>query len=194
MKKTLNSLLILACSLLSFSAHAENISGYVTVGENGYSFINSSTQKSYELKPANQSTSEDLKKLSNFDSLTGKASILRINSKDVMLLESVDFVGLRRLLGLWKSKGTVLEFVDYNEVSFYFPNNRKKNFKMPTKKNRYRYSVSPTTTDSWRVFFADDDSVVLGSLNIQGSKAVIELYDTETGQTTETYSLEKVNP
>lgn len=174
-----------------------NINGFVTLTNSGYLFIDSSTQKRFVLKPGNQSVSEDLKKLSNFDSITGKATAIKGGSEEVLLLDSIDFVGLRNLLGLWKSRGTVLDFIDYNEVSFYFPSLRHQRYgknKVPTKKASYRYSVSPTTSDSWRVFFASDESVVLGSLNIKGSKAVIEIYDVNTGEISETYSLEKVNP
>lgn len=192
MKRSFLLTFIISFFLLISQAYAENISGFITFDGKGYIFIDSSTQQRFELKPANVSASSDLKKLSNFDSITGKATLMGKGKEyPILLLDSIDFVGLRKLLGMWKSESTILDFIDYNEMSFYFPNEIFKNTK---KRTMYRYSVSPKPGESWRVFFSDDNSVVLGSLVIKGQTATIELYDSETGETAKTYSLTKVNP
>lgn len=163
----------------SIAAERMALDGYVRMtGENIF-FVESQSVKVYKLKAYTSSAEEVLSRLKNFDHITGSARLV----DDTLLLESVEFVGLRRLIGYWQSPKVAVIFENFHDVAF----------KMPSSKSEYKYAVSPSEGNSWRVFFSDQSSVTLGSLTVSENKASIELYDPETGETSQQYDLKKVS-
>lgn len=156
-----------------------NLDGYVRITDGNIFFVESQTIKIYKLKAYTANAEEVLSKLKNFDHITGSARLV----DDTLLLESVEFVGLRRLLGYWQSPKVAIVFQSFQDVEF----------KLPSSKSEYKYAVSPSDGNSWRVFFSDQSSVTLGSLTVSENKASIELYDPETGETSQQFDLKKVS-
>lgn len=168
-------------SILIFCAHSQalNLKGYVYVDEAGYSFIHTETLVASPIQPASSLIAHDLSKLKSFDSLVGSGYFTDNNR---LVLESIDFVALRRLLGLWKANSAVVNFVDYTRV----------NFRLPNALTQYNYAMTPAPGNSWRIFFTDSSSVVLGAVAIEERTAKIEIYDPHTGEVSQRLELQKV--
>ncbi len=157
-----------------------NIKGYLVLESDPYRFIEADTLKSYKLRAATDVAKKAIMKLNNFDGITGVATLY---DDQTLLLESVEFVGLRRLLGKWKAEKEIYQFVDYNRLQVSSATDKKTNMS---------YALSPGVGDSWRLFFTDDQSVTLGSLEIQNEKAQIQIFDTDTGSVLKTLPLVRV--
>ena len=175
------SILIFLGLASSKSAASDRVTldGYVRITDGNLFFVDRGTIKVYKMKALTTSAEEVLARLSNFDHLTGVARLV----DDTLLVESVEFVGLRRLLGYWQSP----------KVAVYFQNFQDVEFKLPSSKNEYKYAVSPTEGNTWRVFFSNQSSVTLGSLTISEDKASIEMYDPDTGELAQHIDLNKVS-
>lgn len=156
-----------------------SISGQIFKVDTGYSFLDSVNGHQYKLVAGTDSAKRSLEKLNDGDAIKGSAQLIQ----ETYVVQSVDFVGLQRILGLWKTKSTVVNFVDFSQVQFHVPGSL----------SSYHYAISPTnTTDQWQVYFSDSSSVVLGSLSVDDQRAVIQLFDTETGNVTSSYELRKI--
>lgn len=167
--------------ILGLSSQAASLQGLVFISGNQYFFSDADTHTSYLLKPTNKEAQEALGKLKSLDTFSGRGIF---GPGNTVYLESVDFVSLRRLLGVWRDPSVVVNFVDYSRVNFYIKGDRHT--------DEYSYAVAPAEGDNWRIFFSDQASVVLGSLTINRLKAQIELYDSNTGEVSKRFSLQKI--
>jgi hypothetical protein len=189
------SLLLVSLLFFSFTGSAEVVvlSGFVSKKENGYVLVEEKTSKRYDLRALNSETIESLKHLKHYDYISGYGEV---KDNQIVLLESIDYVGLRRLLGLWHSADNVLNFVSFRSVKvveqlqFIGDLGILDVFKEST----YDYAISPGSGGSWRVFFSDSDSVILASLTLsaKSDEARLELYDSSTGDITKELVLRKV--
>jgi hypothetical protein len=162
------------------SAQANTLQGFIFVSNNNHYITDSLTHKSYLVSPSNNVAAEGLSKLKSFDTMTGTGMI----EGQVFILDSVDFVALRRLIGIWRAPQTVVNFMDYSRV----------NFRVPAGQNsQYQYALSPGPGDTWRIFLTDKSSVVLGTLLIDNSHAQIEVFHPKTGEVSQKFELEKLN-
>ncbi len=169
-------------SLSSGQAIAQNsviISGYVRIEGKNLFFVDAQTFKTFKLKAYTERAKQTLSQLKNLDGISGTGSVIG----DSVLLDSIEFVGLRRLIGYWQTSNTVVNFLDFSHV----------NFQLSSLTSTYKYAVSPFSDGSWRVFFSDKQSVVLGSLTVSENSASIDLFDPETGETTKHLELKKVS-
>ncbi|PIS11548.1 MAG: hypothetical protein COT73_03410 [Bdellovibrio sp. CG10_big_fil_rev_8_21_14_0_10_47_8] len=172
-------------SVLKDTAEIKNstvsIKGYVIIEDGSYTFIDTSSNQ-FKLRAVTDSAKQALLKLQNLDAISGTATQY---DDRTLLLESIDFVGLRRLIGRWTGDSQLVDFQDYTRVRIFSSQSS----------NHFRYAISPSSGDSWRVFFSTENSVTLGSLLIQGQTAQIDLYDATTGDVSHTIQLQKVkNP
>lgn len=156
-----------------------NIKGYLVLESDPYRFVDSETLKSYKLRMSTDSAKQAILKLNNFDSISGVAVQY---DDETLLLESVEFVGLRRLIGKWKSNEGFYQFFNYNDAAI---SDKSKNVQLT-------YALSPGLGNSWRLFFTDSSTVTLGSIQIESEKATIETYDADTGAILKTLPLIKV--
>lgn len=155
-----------------------NILGFLQIEDGNYSFVDGDSSRPYKLRAYTESAKQALSKLKNSDGISGQATLV----DDTLLLETVEFVGLRRLIGFWQSTNTLVNFKDFTRVSFRLPNSS----------SELSYAVAPSTGNSWKVFFSGKNSVVLGSLVISDSHASIDLFDPNTGENTQHLDLQKV--
>lgn len=144
-----------------------------------YTILDLQNGKFFKLVAGTDAAKKSLEKLNNGDIVKGTASLIQ----ETYVIESIDFVGLQRLLGLWKTKSTIVNFVDFSTVQFHIPGML----------NNYNYAISPTNmNDQWQVYFSDSSSVILGALTVSDQNATITLFDTETGNVTESLELKKI--
>lgn len=171
------------CGAIAVAGERVNIHGSVRVENGNFTFIDKDSSETYSLRAYTDVALQALSKLKNKDNISGTATLV----EQTLLLESVEFVGLHRLLGYWQSSDTtetLVNFKDFSRVSFHLPNSN----------SELSYAIAPSTGDSWRVFFAGKNSVVLGSLMVSDSVASIEFFDPNNGETTRVLDLQKVNP
>lgn len=170
----------LAVLLGSLGSFAMDLQGSVFIINNQYYFRDASTQKPYLLQTDSHETQIALSKLKNEDLLLGTGTLL---PNSTVLLESIDFVQLRRLIGIWKGPSALINFVDFNQVHFR---------QTAGSEIKYTYTLAPSDGDNWKIFFSDESSVVLGSVSVQNLKANLELYDSKTGNVYQRYELQKL--
>jgi hypothetical protein len=91
---------------------------------------------------------------------------------------------LRRLIGEWHGDSTKVRFADYSRVKFNMGGNTRE----------FLYALSPGMENDWRIYLTDQSSVVLGTLNLDESHALLEFYDPQTGMTAQQLQLSKVIP
>jgi hypothetical protein len=166
----------------SFPALAESYSGYVSIFKNRVFTVLEGSNKKYELIAYTEDTISSLKKLKDRDYIT----VFGSKSDSTILVESIDFVGLRQLLGLWVSNNTWLNFRDFNNVNVYWQDVNT------TQKVLYEYSISPDPGKNWKIFFAGNNEVVIADLELNPSSAKINYFDSK-GVVVKTVELTKLS-
>lgn len=170
--------------LFTLKAQAISLQGYVFRVDGEYYFSDRSTSKSYRVVPANSESQAALSRLNSYDTLIGHGSY---GPRNTVYIDSIDFVSLRRLIGIWKDSSVFVNFVDYSRVLFEVKSDNRL-------LSQYHYAIAPAEGDNWRIFFTDQSSVVLGSLTVQNHKAQIEVYDPKNGEVSQRYDLKKIDP
>jgi hypothetical protein len=168
--------LLVTTFLLATSAQALSINGSIVVKGDQRLLIDHDSSRTYILEPSNPDVKKSLNQLSTFDGLRGQVSN---KTPDTLILESIDFVSLRRLLGEWHGDSTKVRFADYSRVKFNMGGNSRE----------FLYALSPGMENDWRIYLTDQSSVVLGTLNLDDSHALLEFYDPQTGMTAQQLQL-----
>jgi hypothetical protein len=172
----------------------EDIDGFVGRSAQGeYFFIASNFIKFYPLKSANAEVDSQLKRLGHMDAIHGTGSYTSKNadgSGGEVVLETIDFVGLNRLLGAWTSETYLFNFKNFAEVSLYPAVGRLR----PVGAGNMKYAIAPGDGTAWRIFFSNANQVVLASLNLMAQKqqAILTFYDVNTGAEKSSILLTKV--
>ena len=179
-------LTFLVLSLTSLMSQALPLYGFLSI-ENGQPyFIESRTSARMLIRPTKVDVIESLKKLSNYDSFQGQGEV---NNNGELMLDSIDFVGLRSLIGLWSAEQrSIFEFQDFQKVLVYNPV-----FSVMTPRTQLQYSVAPSAGNEWRIFFTNENSVVLASLSLQEQRALLRFYNMDTGEVLKHLELTKVS-
>lgn len=179
MVKKLYCLLILTITALANFAFAqEPVQGYVKHEQETVHLVDDKGRELYELKSRNYDVYNQLQKLESGDFLIATGTYDQ--KSDKMIVEAVDFVGLRKLLGYWKAADSIFNFKDFNVVNFYLLSDGNTDG-FAVRKARYQYSVAPGSGSSWKVFFNDFRSITLTSIEFKKDSATMEVYDPETG-------------
>jgi hypothetical protein len=172
-----------------FGAFAlEDIDGFIGQNTNGeYYFISNNFIKSYTIILANAEVGAQLKRLGQLDAIHGRGSFA---SDDEIILETIDFVGLHRLLGAWTSETYLFNFKNFADVSLYPAMGRQRTVGAGTMK----YAISPGDGSVWKIFFSNANQVVLASLDLMTKKqqAILTFYDVQTGSEKSSILLTKV--
>lgn len=179
MTNILQFALILTLSFVSRVALAqESVQGYVRHEQLNVSLVDEKGRELYVLKSRNPDVYNQLQKLETGDWLIATGTYDRDN--DSMIIEAVDFVGLKKILGYWKAADSMFNFRDFSNVNFYLlADSRVDSY--PVRKAKYQYSVAPGSGSSWKVFFNDFRSVTLTSIEFKANSATLEIFDSETG-------------
>jgi len=175
------SLILTTLTIFTSAALALSINGYIVVDKGQYLLIERETSRTYRVQASNPDVRKSLVQLATFDALRGQVSN---KGSETLMLETIDFVSLRRLLGDWTDQTARVSFVDFSRVSFDMEGNSR----------QFVYALSPGQANTWRIYLTDQSSVVLGTLNIDGLRAVLEFYDPQTGETAQRLQLSKVPP
>jgi hypothetical protein len=134
------------------------------------------SNESLTLKPVYQAVLTQLNKLKSGDVLKGSGHFRDSDSGErVVMLESIDFVGVRDLLGTWMAPNSALvDFIDFDRIRVKLP------AFVGIKPYQLTYSLAPSSNESdWMIFLRDSESVVLGSLKLTGRRAIIDLVESD---------------
>ncbi len=156
-----------------------SVNGYIVVSDDARFLVDRETARTYRLEANNPNVENSLSQLTTFDGIRGQTSN---KNSETLILETIDFVSLRRLLGNWQDQSAQVTFEDYTRVQFNINGNNR----------QFMYALSPGQNNAWRIYLTDQASVVLGTLNVEQMRAVLEFYDPKTGQTAQRLELSKV--
>lgn len=174
----------LLLSLISCHALARPISGFVSIENGQHYFIEHGTTVKFAIRPGKTEVVESLKKLSSFDFFQGQGEF----TKSELVLDSIDFVGLRSLIGLWsEGRQSLFDFQDFQKVVIYQPV-----FKLMTPRAQLHYSIAPSAGSDWKIFFTDENSVILASLILSEARATLRFYNLDTGDVFKKVELTKI--
>lgn len=189
-------ILILVLSLLaSYSSFANQpIYGVIARDATKLSIVTNNTQCSnYIISTKSRDASAAVKKLSNGDSLTATGLL---NPQDcTALIESIEFVGLKKMLGKWYSPEGIIDVRNFNSLSYYPVSINIPRYGYATISSvqpiDYRYSITPTDGKEWVLFLSDRTSTTFATIKFERGNVIMKLYDSETGEVTKTLFLSR---
>lgn len=147
----------------------------------------------YRAEAQNEEVSLSLPKLKGGDFITGTGEL--DSSSCTARIRSIDYVGLKRLLGYWYTKEGLLRISGFNSLDFYPFSSSQQEANIVSVKTgdpiSYRYSVTPAAGKEWIVFLSDFKNTTFASLQVASKNATLKIYDSETGDTIHTLHLSK---
>ncbi len=135
----------------------------------------------YELITTDPLVLERLRCLNDGDSISGNG--FKVNANQISL-NTIEYVGLKKLLAYWYNKQEVFNFADFSNLNYWHYSMGSKLVRGPFK---FHYALSPVGKKNgqcnWKIFIADDREVVLGNLKWIAERILqIEIYDSNTGE------------
>ncbi len=165
----------------------ESLAGFL-IKEYGKIYLSSRTTCGrYEVSTSSAEVTNNLRKLTNGDAVLATANLdLRLCQVHI---QSIDYVGLRRLLGIWQSDAGYIDIGNFSSLKIYpkFKVEAKfgpLDFEVPTPIT-YQYSVLPSPGKEWVVFLSDSKTTTFATLTLEKSKAVLRTYDPDSGAVTQ---------
>lgn len=141
--------------------------------------VDEATSQTYIAKYQQGDLRETFNKLSTGDFVIGSGNLN--SDKRVLYVDSIESVGLQKILGRWKNKENILEFKSFSELQVYSFSaiGSSGNGNLP---NELRYSIAPGKVDDWTIFMSNQDATVLGSLSLNSDVAVLKIYNPDNGE------------
>lgn len=138
----------------------------------------------YKIEAQNREASVSLPKLTTGDFITASGTLE--TSACIAKITSIDYVGLKKLLGYWYTREGILRVSGFNNLDFYpFESMRYGStvVAMPAGDPiSYRYSVTPSAGREWIVFLSDAKSTTFASLQFTKTNGTLKIFDSETGE------------
>ncbi len=137
-----------------------------------------------------------LQKLASGDEVT--ASGTKNKTTCTVSVGTIDYVGLRRMLGTWYSKEGMISIRDFSQMSFY--PSALDNYSGESQSSAkiivdipvvYSYSVTPTDGKEWVVFLSDSKNTFFATILFTKGPAIMKIFDSENGALTKTLRLSK---
>lgn len=188
-------LFVLTLVATTWAAASQPVSG--TLIKSGFDMYIQSDDAcgKYRIDPKSEDTLNTMLKLAPGDSVTATGVFDKQNC--IAAIESIDYVGLKRLLGNWMSKDGLIYVHDFNTMSFYPLGNTAiaDQTTQPGKTSRapgfqivkpvlYKYSLTPSDGKEWVLFLSDAESTTFATIQFNKDIAVMKIYDSENGNVT----------
>lgn len=181
--KLLAILLLLNFPLLAIAANYE---GDLKKVSNSLYLIDPTSGEKYLLTGTTTLQSHfKMLKSGDFISLDGTRSV----SKGTINVKSINYVGLKKLLGVWSAEDTFCyNFISFNNLVVTRQINGKCTKNYPSE---YTYLINPQS-EIWTVLISGENNSYVGDLHLPDSDTLeIDLYDSETGAILRQLSLRK---
>lgn len=174
--------------LVSESAFADAFEGRVVIRDSvAHIVMSSAPNEFWRIEGLSDQVTAQVKELHEGDLLSATGELVLSNK--TAYVETVDFVGLQRILGRWESKdGYRIYFKDFKSAVF------EQKQSLPANPNEDKtinlvYAILPLKESNWSLFMSNRKTVRVGTLSIEKSKLAIQLVDQRTGKVTEDISL-----
>ncbi|MDZ4661896.1 MAG: hypothetical protein SGJ18_09805 [Pseudomonadota bacterium] len=150
----------------------------------------------FEITSNSVEVDRDLARLSSGDfvALEGYFNV----SQRKVFVNSVDWVGLKRILGSWKtSDKKVVEFQDFTVLMLHnyehstFPINQVNTSRNRTQPIPMSYRMAPGVGSSWTLFLSDGKKLHMGRVNLSGHNLAITFFNIDTGKIIKTLKLSR---
>lgn len=185
-------LFVLSFAMSSLTFASQPIVGTVERGDTAVFLQTGSRCTRYSIITKSADASINLNKLSTGDSLTATGHLN--DEKCVAIVESVDYVGLKKMLGHWYSKDGIISVKDFSLMSFYpvgFKDFKNGNIYSVINPINYLYSVTPSNGREWVLFLSDSKSTTFATIQFLGNTATLRVYDSDTGAIKKTLYMSK---
>ena len=162
------------------SAFCMLYSGIITKSSpNNYRIKESRINKTYDLNFANPSIENMISKLKVNDYITFEGA--RSSTTNTIRIESVNYVGLNALLGIWQGDDTYCyNFTSFTELWIYLRAGAGCPAR-PTDGRVYAYTINPSDPD-WVILLSDNQANYIGDVTVISEGSVkFSLYDSNTG-------------
>lgn len=184
---------VLSTFIAAFCYAKDPISGTINRIEHGRVFIkNSGTCPQYLVVSTDAETIRNIRKLSVGDVVTGTG--ITNSSTCTISVSSIDYVGLRKLLGFWYSAEGILTFNDFSTLRYYPVSIKGGKYVSVryTSPVNYRYSVTLSGGKEWVLFLSDEQSTTFATIQINNRhNATLNIFDSDSGVPTQTLELTK---
>lgn len=178
------ALFLLVFAFTTFSS-AEQLTGYFRNNAGSYSIKPHSKNNVIQLFSYSVDVEDIFQRLKTGDLVTLSGEL----TEQSFVVTGVDFIGLRELLGIWATTSNeVFHFQSFTTASKYLAANGSQ----PPQAENYQYSLSPDDDHKWRIFLSTDTEVLIGILRIKKNTAVLQLIDSETGETSKDIELTRI--
>lgn len=179
--------------LIASTAFADGVTG--TISRNVFQQLYLVAQDGVQYKVSSRATDvlKTLNRLENGDSVVATGRMDRVNFN--VDIESIDFVGLRKIIGLWNTMNAkgMMQFKSYSDVNVYsYALQNSGGSSVVRSHKNFKYTVSPANNGDWVMFLSDDSSTQMGFLNIRDSEATISLLNSQTGDVSSVIRLRKI--
>jgi len=179
-----NTLLALnTATAVAASGTPANIRGHIVVKDHK-SYLMNEQKQLLELSATNETVAADLDALETGDYLAGNGEY----GPTRVTIDAIEFIGLRRLLGLWIDRDNQLmfNFRDFSRAGV-------RTFSNPGEK-QLQYALVPDQANRWTIFLGDTQSVAVGILTHFQSVVRIDMINSDTGQIERTIRLQPLRP
>jgi len=168
----------------------QSFSGFMTKKGADYYFTPKSSSILYRINPATTNVQASLDRLGSGDFIAGNGSLDTINRK--LTVASVDYVGLRKLLGPWTGPEGTMLFKDFTTMRFT-PRFRDIDMdsNLSTYQKEFRYSITPSDGNEWGVFLSDEKSTTFATVEFTKNKVIMKIFESESGKIVRTLKLER---
>lgn len=181
--------LMLIISARAYSA--DSISGTLERDSLGYFLKHTGSKvcQRFQIVLNNVDTVRNLRKLSRGDLLSGLG---QFNEPGCLVnIDSIDYVGLRRLLGHWITEEGIVSIPNHNTMTFYPASGLQSGGLLSAQAINYRYSMTPSTGREWVLFLSDKTHTFFATLQLTRTSGILKIYDSESGKIVKQLRLEK---
>lgn len=173
---------------LSANAFANAFEGHVVIRDaQTFLVLPNEPAQQWKIEGLSDQVNSQLRTLRDGDLLSATGELTP--ATHTAYVETVDFVGLKRILGRWESTdGVRIHFKDFRtaivETKKPLPSNPAEDRTLDLV-----YAILPLKESNWSFFMSNRKTVRVGTLSIQAKTLDIQLVDQRTGLVTEDISL-----
>lgn len=149
-------------------------SGYVNgtfKTTNGNRYLVRANLEKLLLNATSMEVHKQLSMLENYDYMI----VTAIKSETILNVESIDFVGLQRILGRWLGKTYIWQFEDYSTLTL----TPRKAFGI-LEELKFSYSIVPNEDKTWTLFMSNPKIAKTATLKINKSIFTLDFLDLPT--------------
>lgn len=169
----------------AFAESSESISGLLLANQGQYQLV-AQNNTIFKLQAGSEEVDAQLNNLKSFDAVRGVGKIV---NKKTLLLEYIDYVGLKKLLGNWKSVESLYYFSSFEDLTIHSISSCD----TATQKTKLKYILTPSIDSQWKLFVTNNKDVSVANLDfISDNEAQITFFHDLSGEPIKTIFLNKV--